>query len=446
MTRTQAILGVVLGCASLSAAMCNPSDTPPEPLVPPAGALDGGTKDSAQSNADANGDAKDAEAGLPEPDVKTPPGWHRWPYPPSDCAVFVPDDLSAVQPLAFVPCPFQPDGCRRATWANQHGDGFGGAVTATRVGQSVYVRASRILDDGWAEILLTRDETLTAAWRYHPNGRCSIGVWAGEDAKMVTILHRWSAEIWPWVLFNDIVSPVGAPYRVETFGPPDAAVVPSNVLSRSDRLLVVFEDGRRFGVRDLLTGATERPSPSSGDFIYLESPTPVGATVYYWSWNAKQGTIWAWRADTGSVPVLKDDVYSYDAFVSDGKHGIWLRSKDKLAEHTFQTVELFASELSEEPTTLNPVLVSADVGNHVVPLTVGDGWAAIQIAGDDVRLYPINGGAPKRLPAVEEFGWSASQYHGMSIAGGEVWVTGRLVQGNAARYLTRFELSQLPNL
>src|SRR5690606_21661717 len=102
---------------------------------------------------------EDAEAGLPTPDASAPPGWHRWPFPPNDCTIFVPDDLSIVEPLPWEPCPYQPDGCIRAgaPWAQEYHWGYGAGIIAAEVGGDVYWLVSRMSAGEWWESLYYRN-------------------------------------------------------------------------------------------------------------------------------------------------------------------------------------------------------------------------------------------------------------------------------------------------
>ena len=446
--RRQAIAtGVALwGC--LGFAMCKGAGTPaePEPAGHAGAGIDGGKPDGMFADAGVDSATLDAESGLPAPDVKEPSGWHRWAYTPNDCAIFVPDDLANVEPLVWEPCPFQPNGCRRASWSNDDGDGFGAVIAGARYDGATYMLVPRLGDNSYYELLLLKDDEVIGAWKASPASECSLGVWPGPDGRFATLLNRFHAQTSPWVLFNDYNSPFAAPDRVEQFGPPNSALLPAVTVTRSAQLLVVWET-LRFGVRDLVSGTTVQPEPAAGDYL-LKDPTPVGGAVYYWSWSGTVGSLWAWQEKSGSVPVLKDDTYSYDAFVSDGKDGVWLRSHGESDAGEYETVELFTSPLSEDPNTLSPKLLSADVGHNMVHLTVGAGWAAVRLAiGKDVRLYPIAGGAAKRLPTVADVAWNAAQYGGMQIVGDTVWVVGRLDPGSwQGRYLTVFDISALPNL
>lgn len=437
-----------------SVAMCtstggNKSSENPDAAAP----LHDGSGDALATDArDARiGDSGSDGDGKPlMPDAKPPVGWHRWEIPPEDCAIFVPDNLASVESLVWEPCPFQPAGCRRASWSIEGGKGFGGLIWVVRSGGSDYAMIPRFWTATDIEIILTKDDQIIAAWRYGPGSECSAGFWPGTDDRIVSLIHRFHAETSPWVLFNSLQSPSGTPDRIEYFGPPDAAVLPSNIVSRSKELLVVWEDSQRFGVRDLAAGTTVRPEPPDGpaSYIYLERPAPVGRTVYYSSWNAKLTSVWAWRQDTGSVPVFKDDQYSYDQFVSDGSHAVWLRGSGQLGIGQFQKIDFFGSPIGESPASLVPKLLAADVGNYVVYSVVGEGWSALRLDdGKDVRLYRIDGGAAKRLPAVADVAWAAGQYQGMSIAGGAAWVLGlQYPPPPYARYLVRFDLSALLDL
>jgi hypothetical protein len=387
----------------------------------------------------------------PEAVVDPPPGWHRWQYPPKDCAIFVPDDLKTVEPLIWETCPFQPVGCRRATspWVAQTGGwGFGATLSVAYVSGSTYVRTSRYLPDYWLEILLLRDDALISAGRYQQGGsQCYATPWVGSDGRALMVVNRYRRPVWPWVFLGRPETIASVPERTETFEPPS---IPSGATGRatwSNELLVVWDQGR-FAIRDLQTGATERPKPLvGGEGADAIDPVPIGRAVYYIS-GADRGAICVRVPPSLHAQVLGDDAASYDNFITDGTSVIWSRAgKEGPLQYEYGEMEVWTSPVppASDPTKLVPRRLASDLGRHIPQLSIGEGWAAVRLSDTDVRLYRISDGLQRRLPAVEGLSWAGWQYEGLVIAGGAVWVVTRIWPGsNMVRYITRFEIDSLP--
>jgi hypothetical protein len=129
----------------------------------------------------------------------------------------------------------------------------------------------------------------------------------------------------------------------------------------------------RFGIRNLETGATERPEPPIAGASLLH-PFPVAESVYYWAGSGDFDSVWRYSNGTSKV-LLKEDGVSYIWFVTDGTDAAWIRAtgpKDSY-NNVFETAEVYTSKLEADPKKLVPKLVTAIPTGALVPLSIGDG-------------------------------------------------------------------------
>jgi hypothetical protein len=395
----------------------------------------------------------DAPEPLPRADMEAPAGWHRWPFPPEDCAIFVPDDIATVAPLPWEPCPFMPDGCTRATapWGAELGWGYGDPLRVAVLDGSTYIGTSRrVIGVGWWEALLLRDNIVLGAWRVSAYGsQCTVNTpWIDRDGRASTLAIRQYAENAPHVYLSAAETLMTAPERTEVFGPPDAAIMPTGPAQRSDQLLVVGENFGRFAVRDLATGATYRPvPPESYYYLGLLNEVPIGDAVAYFAWTGTLSSIWIWSPPATTTPLLLDPAFSYDYFVTDGVDAAWTRSQGQTGEGTYETVELWSSPLATSPAALQPKKVATLPEGSLAALSIGDGWIAAYTTWEFIRIYRISDGLVRLVPHVDGLCWNAiGQYDGLIISGGAVWLATCLTDGpgNDIRFITRFEIDKLP--
>jgi hypothetical protein len=414
----------------------------------------------AHADADAQADGTQGDASpdrysdpnLPEAVVDAPAGWHEWPYPPKDCALFVPDAIENVDPLIWEPCPFQPEGCTRAIspWGDDNGGwGFGASISLAIHDGSTYLRVMRVLQDYWVEVLLLRDNVPVAAWRYvKPNSQCFPIVVVEGDGRAGVAVHRALNNGAAWVFLGPAETIMAAPEHTLVYGDPGFEDAPVGHLLWSDELLVLDSEGR-FSIRDLTTNAFERPWPPgiSVGFGDLQSPTPVGRAVYYYLWTFQLSSVWVRVPGGIHEALLKDDEHSYGKFATDGHDAVWVRASGQISTSLWETSELWTSPLSaDDPAKLQPRILASDVGPGTPFMSVGEGWAAAHLDVKDVRLYRISDGLEKRLPVVPAYGWSEGMFDGLMIAGGAVWaVTHNWPGSNQVRYITRFEIDSLPS-
>ncbi|MCC6556355.1 MAG: hypothetical protein IT372_25630 [Polyangiaceae bacterium] len=143
--------------------------------------------------------------------------------------------------------------------------------------------------------------------------------------------------------------------------------------------------------------------------------------------------------------MLKDDIYSYDNFVTDGSDAVWVRGQNQIGLNHFEVVELFTSPIGPYPQPLQPKKMLTLPTTGTPSLAVGDGWIAVRLGEEDTRLYRISDGFERRLPQVGRM-WHGGQNHGLSILSGQLWVQSVPLgaAGNDVRFVTRFEIDKLP--
>ncbi len=429
------------------AACCSAWDSDNVGLPHPDSGLDvqgDGPVDAADA-ADTSAEAEDVGADSALPDVQAPAGWHRWPSTPDNCSLFVPDDLTTVEPLTWEKCPFQSEGCTRAvaTWMHETGGfGFGTGLQAMDTPDGLALKYARILPEYWRELVVLVDDSPVAAWRYEgANGTCAGSPTLQWGNRTSFPIIRYNAVTSPWVLLGESVTDLMTPARTEKFGPPDATIAGTSGRSFwSDDLLVVWEEPPTFAVRDLHTGATIRPRPdgvgSQGHAM------PFGNQVLWWSRDKAHGTIWLYTHLVDNVPLLQDVAISYDSIVSDGSVLVWTQATGQIADEEYENVQVWTSPIGS-PVALEPRLLVDGLSGVPPSLSVGEGWVAGGFGDTDVRLFRLSDGAVRVLPAVDGLAWSNGMF-GLSIAGGDVWViTHQWPGSNTVPYITRFAIASL---
>jgi hypothetical protein len=306
--------------------------------------------------------------------------------------------------------------------------------------------------DLWTDSMLLRGQELIGIWRSNVsdiNSECSARgpLFAGDGQAALSAI-RAEHETEPHVFTSPLDAMSEAPARIEVFAPPGPLPIPTGRVTRSNRLMVMWEHYGRFTVRDLQTGKTYRPEPPvSGE---MHDPFPIGDKVVYWVFGPKR-SVWVWSVDGESQPLLLDDAYSYDRFVTDGTDAVWIRGQNPIGANSYEVAELWTAPLALEPGALEPRKLVTLPGNGTRNTSVGDGWGATGMSYfgmppfQDIRLYRLSDGAEKRLPVVEGYGWDSGQYAGLVIDGGAVWVRSLRDPGNDVRFITRFDIDALPD-
>lgn len=442
-------------CASLLvlAAGCGSSCSQPASDAPvtDAGSADAPPCDGCYVPDDADEDAgKDTSAkdtGLEIPDVNAPDGWHLWPFAPSDTAIFVPDDISTVEGITWEPCPFQPQGCEMAgaPWKAVSGWGFGTSIRAAASDAGTLLTFGRERNQHWDESVVVAGGDVVSVFAYNDlESSGHISHHPGTDGKVAAYLVRNQKLNSPYAYISSPETMATQPERTEFF---DASVNSYDMLTRSDRLLVMWEDYGRFAVRDLQTGATAHPQPDQ-DFAFLEMPYPVGDAVIYEAWTGYLGSIWVWTADGKNTRVLGDDTYSYDFPATDGSWVVWNKGTDFIKTNWFQTVELWASPIGTDIRKLEPRKLGTIPSGGLCLPALGDGWVVAGISDTETRLWRLSDGAQKYIPPPPNLtlignGWTM----GMVIAGGKVWVSAATnPYGSNADYILRYDIESLPDL
>lgn len=417
--------------------------------------------------------------------------------------------LEHLPELTWKACPFQAVGCTAlgAPWAARTGWGFGGRLGAVSGGERTYLTFARQLEpELWETVVLAGASSEhpalrpVAAWRQRlPEAGCVLGaVSLTVDRGRVTAalpVIRAEAENAPWIYLGapeSLSQPpeaplaslseltsldgLGAPLeglgaprdgtrRVESFGGPGAEVMASGVALRRGELLAVWEHEGRFALRDLTTGHTFRPTPPEADaeaaadpaaapaFRALLEPTPLGGAVVFGAWRGERNSVWTADRRGRTSPLLSDPRASFDRFTSDGQRAVWLRSTGFRDLNTFERVELWTAELAGSPAGSRggPLALAAPRRLRRLPagplplISLGDGWAALWRAEDDVLLVRLSDGALRRLPVVPQLAWDGGS-GGLAIAAGAVWARASLRghAGNDSRLIARFALETLP--
>jgi hypothetical protein len=399
---------------------------------------------------DARPPEADAEAGPPADAAAPFPGWHRWEFTPADCDVQVPDDLAGVDSVPWEPCPFMNDGCERATapWAAKVGWGYGGGLFVAEGKAGTYLSIIRAIKEGsgdGTEVLLLRDKAIIGAWRYRdpPNTNCMVGggVVLRPGGTGTIVARRESTLNSPDVFFGPADQLMTSPKHVVF----DAKVPVDLLAVTSDEAIALSLLTDRFAVYDLATGFTELPAPAQ-KYYQIINPTPVKGGVIYPVYTGGINNIWVRNAPGSSIPLLKGDPYSYDAYDTDGVDLVYDRSTGFIQESTFETVEVFASPVATDPAKLVPKKIFTMPPKSFVPtLSVGEGWVSVD-TGSAIYLVRIADGLKRRLPDVAGLGFYGSPRGGIAIAGGRVWTKTVLVPGASAdiRFITGFEIEKLP--
>lgn len=386
----------------------------------------------------------DVDAGE-VPDAASPgPGWHRWSVLPPDCPLWIPDDVTHVDALTWEPCPFMEDGCTRAgaPWAAETGWGYSPFLSVASRDGHTYLFVGRLVSkDWWWEVDWLRDGQTIGAMR--SDGQYCSAASSTLDAPHIAIVTtRSSAPYWPTAYIGDVETIFSSPPRVEQFG--GAFPVKVHLPFMSASMLVIQEQQDKITIRDLTTGTTEKPKPQQ-DYLGLFGAVPVGSTVFYEAFTGKLASIWARTKPYESYPVLKDDTYSYDNFVTDGHDAVWVRSQGFQDWKQFDVVELWTSPVAQGSIALQPKKLATLPQNFVPEPSVGEGWAAAYV-GSEVHLYRLSDGLERRLPTVPGLTWLSGQTKGLVITGGAVWVQTALNPGpaNDIRFITRFDIDKLP--
>jgi hypothetical protein len=334
-----------------------------------------------------------------------------------------------------------------APWAEEYGWGYGNLLSVAVVGGDTYLSITRRANkEMWWENLLSKNDVPIGAWQSDPVSLfCIAGTWVGADGQAAMEIIRTQTESSPYVLLGGAETLAAQPARTELFEPPSSSAFPNGLALRSPALLVLDEHYGRFTVRNLLTGSTERPEPGQ-PYQELSDPAPIGDSVYYGAWTGNLASVWVRKEPSINASVLKDDVYSYDNFVTDGHDAVWLRGLNQIGLNQFEIVELFTSPIGPHPQPLQPkkMLTLPTTGTPL--LSVGSGWIAVRLGDEDVRLYRISDGFERRLPQGVGRMWHGGQNEGLIMVDGKLWVKSVPLgaAGNDVRFIGRFEIDKLP--
>jgi len=433
-------VALLMGCAPSCG---QPSSSSPSPS-------DAGLTDScAQSSCwdrDASAPEADAPDGLAIPDVNAPDGWHRWPFTPDDTAIFVPDDISTIEGITWEPCPFQPQGCEMAgsPWKKDSGWGFGTRILVAEYDGGALLSVGRRRAKDWNEsAMLLGGEVVSVFADHRTLSLGHVTQSAGADGKSGAYLFRFQKLNSPYAYISSPETMMTSPERTEFF---DASVNSSSLLTRSERLLVMWEAYGSFAVRDLETGNTVHPEPDQ-HFVYLEVPTPVRDAVIYEAWTGYLGSIWVWSADGQNTAILGDDTYSYDFPATDGSWLVWNKGIDFIQTNQFETVELWVSPIGQDVRQLQPRKLATVPAKGLTLPAIGHGWVVVRISNEETRLYRVSDGFQKYIPTPSGLGFQGNGgYQGMAIADGKVWISAaENPSTNNADYIVRYDIESLPD-
>jgi hypothetical protein len=389
-----------------------------------------------------------AGGGLPAATAIAPAGWHRWPFTPDDCAVFVPDDLASLEPLTWEPCPYMTDGCRRAgaPWAQQVGWGYMRLMSVSRAGDGLkaLMRASEY--EGIEVRLYDGDEPIGAWLTRWEGSQCqAYGPQLRGDRALVSLIRDHgpsqpiTLEASPDVIFD-------APQVLFEFQSSPYPGWPNGAVLRSENLVLYWENEGRITVHDLRDGVNYRPE-FPADVIEFGNPELYDDRVFFWGYNYGISSLWTWTPAEGPRVLAGGGTVSYDELDTDGIDMAWIQSTGYLGPLSFQQHELWTSPIARSSAELIPRKVAdlplpGMVGDMV---SVGEGWAAIWFSEDDTRLYNLETGEIRRLPLVPGVSFNSGS-EGLAIVGGEVWLQSFPfgAAGNDIRWITVFDLAKLP--
>lgn len=389
------------------------------------------------------------------PSFRPAVGWKYWPHTPDDCAIHVPEDLSAQAPLTWETCPdaIAPNGgCTwmRPTWAEQTGgQGFKSLFTVAKSNGHHYYSVSRLTGtDPHApgEVILARDDgEIIGIWRMMGSlGRCTGGPWIYGD-EVVFPLVRMDHPSEPWLFIStpeEIYENPGAPTPYE--GPP--FILPTGFAYLTPSMVYLQDEGDDAILLDRktmqFTGVENPPEANLRPLV-----TAAGDHIYVNAFAPPTDDVWIASAEGGYRMFLGDDTYGYDELDSDGTHLGWLRVQGDVEE-------LWVAPVATDPDLLQArKLADVDlVGVATDLLTVADGWVALRHPNlpdlpQSLHLYNIETGEERLMPAPEGMYW-LSGFKNLTIVDGDVWAMGIPINGsgNNVSYIVRYDIDAMPIL
>jgi hypothetical protein len=371
-------------------------------------------------------------------------GWQRLASAPPECTLDVTDDPAELPRLDWQPCPFA-SGCRwaGAPWAERVGWGFGGLLSAAERGGKVWLSWSRPLGDGAWETVLSADDAPVAAWRQRQGEPCTLGgPWLAPGGEASLVAIRRDLEHAPWVLHAPPERLARSP-EVAEFGATGAAVRPRDIAAVASGWLVLWEHGGVFAVRDLGSGATERPGARSSTDRWLRPTVPGSYGVLYQVEEGGAGSVRRIGPD-GREELVAGGAASFDQLVADGAHAAWTRATGPDGKGGFADVELWTAPAAGDRLGA-PVRLARLPAGPLPLLSIGSGWIAARFDTREVRLWRIADGEARRLPTASGIEWDGGP-QGLVLAAGRAWVKASSPDrpGNDVRHLVRFDLDELP--
>ncbi len=397
--------------------------------------------------------------GPPANTMEPPPGWHRWPHAPADCAIFAPDYLDVVDPVVWEPCPFMPDGCEvaTATWAQASGWGFGATDFVTLGARSTHWVVGRVLGEAFQDLGWRWNE-----WHHYVDGelhavlgadartgasQCHASIHLSEG-QIVQRITRTLALSSPWFY----AEPVDAAFDDD---PGQLFVFAGDLYSGGEvyrtgdwMIFGEWSPSNKYVARHVVAGWQCRVGPPDTE-KYLTLLDAHQGAPHYMGWTGSLQSAWVHpQPCVPAFPLLKDSTYSYEHLASDGVDYAWVRAGGYQGQvGKFDTFELFTAPFVVDPEALQPRKV-ADLTLPAVLsdlLVVGEGYAAVRYTGgQDVRLFRLSDGAELQLPIVPDVAYAPGQT-GLHIAGGEVWVAAFPLggAGNDVRWHYRYRIDAL---
>jgi len=391
---------------------------------------------------------------LPPP-FRPAAGWKYWPHTPDDCAIHVPEDLSAQAPLTWETCPqdIAPNGgCTwmPATWAEEtRGEGFKSLFTVTKShGHHYYSVARRSSAETGTpfEVILAKDQgEIVGMWRYMATkGRCRGGPWIYGD-EVVFPLVRADHPSEPWLFISTPEEVFANPGPPIPYDPPPF-ILPTGFAYLTPTMVYLQDEGDKAILLDRQTMTFARvEDPPEANLRPLV--TAAGDHIFVNAFAPPTHDVWVASADGGFRMFLGDDTYGYAQLDSDGTHLAWVRVQGDVEE-------LWVAPVATDPAQLQArKLADLDLlGAPTDFLTVSDGWVALRHPNypglpESLHLYSIDTGEERLMPAPEGMRWM-SGFENLTIIDGDVWAMGIGINGSGSNvsHIVRYDIDAMPIL